>query len=382
MPFEIFLLGGIMKNKFLFIFNSLKQAIVGKPMAFILLFFVFFATTVFFSVPSRMFVGAINDELSSPNYLRFWVSQEDFAKNNVKIGDYIRENGDKIKFEDESISSTFIGRYYNSNVKVNDTTIFFEKLNINFVVTEGYGITETQIQNKEKVITINDKIAKKYNIVIGDTISVLGNDFVVSDLLYDYYVGFDDFAVPYSFTINEWETNLPAMEGEDDPPANINIMLDIKNATHFGLGQFEKGLKQFGCTLPKRSFDFGTFSVVMMLVGMLVICVLATITIMGYWLKCNSKKYSTFKTLGCSPILLAFTMIFETLVIAILAIGLGLIADYIIGMFLTLQGYMVGLEWLHYLILIGSTLISAGIMSIVAVVKRAIAMPANTKYSG
>ncbi len=155
----------------------------------------------------------------------------------------------------------------------------------------------------------------------------------------------------------------------------------IKRLKYTGLDKLEKGLQKLGCEINHR-FDFGILVGLLIVLGMLSICILSSISIIGYWLKCNNKKYSTYKTLGCSPTMLAFAMIIETLIVAVFSIGLGLIADYLIGVSLQFKLSIVGYEWMHYLIMIGGPLLTVLTIAIIAVIKRAVAMPANTKYNG
>ncbi len=76
-------------------------------------------------------------------------------------------------------------------------------------------------------------------------------------------------------------------------------------------------------------------------------------------------------------------MIVETILIAIIAIGFGLIFDLILDVTMqsTYDVVITGYEWLHYLILIGGPMLSMISVSLIYVIKRAKAMPANTKYN-
>lgn len=366
-----------MKNKILFILNSIKQSVVNKPIAFVFLFLVFFAMTICCSIPSRWFAGALNEEYYlSPNTLVFYCSPQDFKQNSVAIGDYIINSNSSIAFDEKNINSYLTVYHYNTGINLNNNPIDFENLSVNFVVTQNFGITESNILNKEKVVSVRDRTAIEYGIKEGDKINLYGNELTVQSL----YDGWNDFSIPYNLSINEWYSCTPPKENADIKIKEKDVTGRVYNIKHSGINHFKNGLKKLNCNIDS-SFDWGIFSVVMLVVSMLAICVLSSISIMGYWLKCNNKKYATYKTLGCSPTMLSFAIIVETLFIALFAIGLGLIVDYLIAISMQFSLPLGSFVWLHYLILIGGPLISIIIMTIIAVVRRAIAMPANTKYN-
>ena len=79
--------------------------------------------------------------------------------------------------------------------------------------------------------------------------------------------------------------------------------------------------------------------------------------------------------------MLAIAMILETIVIALIAIGFGLIVDFIMDITMISSIDITGYKWLYYLILICGQLIGTILMTIVFVIRRAIAMPVNAKYN-
>lgn len=366
-----------MKNKFVFFFNSIKQSIVGKPFAFVLLFLIFFATTICCSIPSRWLSGGLNEEYSTATAMSFHIAPQDFAQNNITIGDYINDNSSNIAYDERGFFGDFTAHHFKVEISANDNTINFDEIKVIFALTQQYGITEDDITNKNNVIAVRDIIALEYGIKVGDKINLYGNELVVQNLFDDYY----DFAVPYNLQIKEWYScTSPTDEFEGDLPTEHFVRGEIHNITYEGEEALKKGLVQLSCIFTSY-FNASIFVVVILVLGMLAICVLSAISIMLYWLKCNSKKYATYKTLGCSPAMLTVAMIIETLLIAIVAIGFGLIGDCIIGLVMQFELPLGMFAWLHYLILTVAPLVSAIIMTVIAVAKRAIAMPADTKYN-
>ncbi len=323
--------------------EQLRQSVVNKPFAFILLVFMFFATTICCSIPSRIFTGGIREDRSSPNYISFKIAPNVFEQSSVEIGDYIKANSGSVKFDGYEVNSHLIAYHYNAEIKFNDSPIKLERMRIQ----------------------------------TGNIVNLYGNDLVVKEIMSDSGC---EFALPYNLPISKWYScTPPSDDGTVYKEAKISGY--IRNVKYTGLDKLEKGLQKLGCEINHR-FDFGILVGLIIVLGMLSICILSSISIIGYWLKCNNKKYSTYKTLGCSPTMLAFAMIIETLIVAVFSIGLGLIADYLIGVSLQFKLSIVGYEWMHYLIMIGGPLLTVLTIAIIAVIKRAVAMPANTKYNG
>jgi len=153
-----------MKNKMLFILNSVKQSVINKPFAFVLLILIFFATTICCSLPSRYLVACLNFVRSEPNSMFFEVSPDYFKQNNVKIGDYIRNNCNNLAFEDKNIESDFFVRHYESSIIFNDKAIKFKEMRVRFVVKQSFGITDEDIRENPRILStpaldIKDKYA-------------------------------------------------------------------------------------------------------------------------------------------------------------------------------------------------------------------------------
>ena len=235
-----------------------------------------------------------------------------------------------------------------------------------------YGITKENIDKGQAVISINENLARGYGIKINDTIEMYGNSLLVQSINFDT----GNFVyLPYNIKIDKWYDF--AEYTQDSKNIDTSVSGSIYGLDNKALGEFKREMGKLGCRIGFHIDDISMGFVVILI--MLIISMVATISIMNYWLKCNGRKYSTYKTLGCSPQMLSATIIVETLLIAIFSIGLGLIVDLIIGLFIETSMVIVGLEWLHYLILLTAPLLCITIMTIIAVIKMAIVMPANAK---
>lgn len=367
-----------MKNKIVFLFNSLKQSVINKPIAFALLIVMFFVTTICCSNPSRWLAGGVNEIYSSSDSLSYRISVKNFREKYIEIGNLIRDKIEGISFDEQGATSSFSVEHYDLTVYVNNNPLFFEKVNNYFAITAQDGITEEDIEKGNKVIAVSKKLAMAQGIVCGDIINVYGNDFVVQEIVNESFR--KDFVLPYNITFNEWYNSTPS-PSESDPEPKENIVggsiTKIKHSSG-DLNSLKHKLKKFGCEI-NNYFDRGLFVIVILVMAMLVICLLSSISIMSYWLKCNSRKYSTYKSLGCSPTMLAVTMLIETLLTALFAIGLGLISDYVIGINMHTELPLGAFKWLHYLMMIGGPLIGIMLVTVIAVVRRAKAEGSHSK---
>ncbi len=367
-----------MKKNLIFIFNSIKQSIRTKPVAFILLLLIFFSTTICCCIPSRTITQSIVQDCFESCSFRFKTPANNLLETRITLGDYIRSVREQIQFEGEKVGSSLSVAHFDCNLEINNTPIKFDSISVIFQITGNKNITEENIENKQNVVAIPEPLAYENGIVVGDTIKLYGNDLKVRNI----YSGYGDtFIIPYNLPINEWYSSIRPAEHMFDKPTEVMANGSITKINYKDVNHLKNKVKKLGY---KIEFYMSTTPIAMiMLFSMLAVGILSTLSIINYWVKCNSKKYATYKTLGCSPKLLATAMIVETILIAIIAIGFGLIFDLILDVTMqsTYDVVITGYEWLHYLILIGGPMLSMISVSLIYVIKRAKAMPANTKYN-
>ncbi len=359
-----------MKNKLTFLFNSLKQSIVNKPIAFILLILIFLATTVCCCLPSRYATNEILVKYSNDASSLFEMKASKFKENRMAIIDYIKQQEQEIDHNGNMWCSMTIMQY-DCNLKINGSPTKFDYLSVKFRVVAQ----PNDLENKGNVCNIGDSIARKYGIAEGSTINIYNTDFVVQKI----YVDENGIYLPHDAKIDNWYSFSPPPDPFSGKTYETRPSIYVNGISHEEMSVVHSQMRKFGCKRDNTDMAGLTQSFIMVL-AMLLIGMVASTTVMWYWLKCNSKKYSTYKTLGCSPAMLAFTMIIETLLIALFAISIGLFVDFILSIAMQETIVIAGFEWLHYLLLIGGSLSGILIITIVAVTKRALAMPANSKY--
>ncbi len=363
-----------MKNKMLFIFNSIRQSVVHKPIAFVLLVLVFVATTICCSLPSRTAVQDTADQYNRPANLYMSIEPTKFLQKRTEICEYIL-NDIPVYCGDNEFNNYFSLSQYNCNIKIKGKTIDFEYMSVTLLTLPRQGITQEDIQEKRPVIAISDEIARVNGISVGEKINIFGKDFLVRSTIMASYIGI---SIPYNVDVEHWY-DFNTINPYNYKIEETIISGRIEGLVYKNMGEVKRDLKKFGFKFD-TSIPTMTQDMILVLI-MIAISMVATSSIMGYWLKCNGKKYATYKTLGCSPLMLTLTMMVETLLIALFSIGLGLIVDYAMFSTMYVGVSITGYEWLHYLILICGPLIGITIMSTIAIIRRAIVMPANTKYN-
>ena len=312
-----------MKNKLTFLFYSIKQSVVNKPIAFLLLLITFFAMTCCCSIPSRFAVSDFCDMYAKEASLNFDMKLNNFIKYRDEIFACCEKKEKELKaynIMDWSISIT----QYNCDIRINGIDTKIDNMDVIFSKFK-----QLEIVDKVKICFIGEYDAKEYGIAEGDTLEIYGINFIVSKI----DVGTSGFWLPYDIEIQNWYSFV-------SPPDPYT-----------------------GKTM-KSKVSIG---------------IVASTSILLYWLKCNNKKYVTYKTLGCSPIMLACTMIIETVIIALFAIGLGVLFDLILSAVMIEKISILGFEWLHYLMIICGPFMGILLLSIIAVIKHAIALPADSK---
>lgn len=359
-----------MKNKILFIFNSIKQSIVNKPIAFSLLILIFFAMTCCCSLPSRFAASDIRDAYSREARLSFSMKADKFKQNKTAFFESLERIENELNATD-SMRWTVTISQFNCDIKVNGTSAKLDSIGVSFTKFKP-----EEIEGKGNVCEIGDSYAKELGIEKGDIFNIFGIDFEVINIS---MVGYG-FWIPYNTNVENWYSSSYVYDMFTGKTKESKVTGGVGGLSRADTDKVYWKLIKFGCkrdntaTIPLA----GSFIVVL---AMLIIGMVASTTILIYWLKCNNKKYATYKTLGCSPTMLAVTMTIETMLMAVLAIGLGVLFDFVLSIVMTEKIIITGFEWLHYLMLIGTPLVSILIVTIIAVVKRAFAMPAVTKYN-
>ncbi len=357
-----------MKNKLTFLFYSIKQSVVNKPIAFLLLLITFFAMTCCCSIPSRFAVSDFCDMYAKEASLNFDMKLNNFIKYRDEIFACCEKKEKELKaynIMDWSISIT----QYNCDIRINGIDTKIDNMDVIFSKFK-----QLEIVDKVKICFIGEYDAKEYGIAEGDTLEIYGINFIVSKI----DVGTSGFWLPYDIEIQNWYSFVSPPDPYTGKTMKSKVSGGVSGLSREDLNNLNWQLKKFGCRRHNTEIGSLASSFVVVLV-MLAIGIVASTSILLYWLKCNNKKYVTYKTLGCSPIMLACTMIIETVIIALFAIGLGVLFDLILSAVMIEKISILGFEWLHYLMIICGPFMGILLLSIIAVIKHAIALPADSK---
>ncbi len=368
-----------MKNKMLFILNSIKQSVINKPFAFVLLILIFFAMTASCCIPSLTAVEKAKQLHQTPMNLSFQLSTENFKQNHTEIGDYIQQNKDILTAQNSKLYCNMNIRHFDCEIKINNNSQKIKEIHVAFILTGNKYMSNQSIVDKEKIAVVNLRFAQKFGIVEGDTINIYGNQLVVKNICTESSHDMTEINVPYSLPINEWYSCTPQTTYEfEKPQKELTFSGRIIGLNRSSESKFKSFLKKQKCKI-EFYFSDNYLMEFMLIFFVMLICMLSSLSILGYWLKCNNKKYSTYKTLGCTPKMLALTMFIEIFVFATIAICFGLVFCYILT--INVEFDIIGFEWLHYLLIFASTFVSILLVTFYAIIKQAKAMPANSKYN-
>lgn len=187
--------------------------------------------------------------------------------------------------------------------------------------------------------------------------------------------------MPYNFDITEWPNSIDDNQDPFNKPREARYYTNINNVSHFVSSSIINTLKGYSIDI-ETPFNFNIIESILMVIVVEIICGLSCISTLNYQQKVNNKKYATYKILGVKPKNLVIAMIIETIAFALFAIGLGLIGDYFIGIALAKDSIIIpkSYEWLHYLLLVGMTIITITIVTAIKVVKRVKAVAIDSKY--
>ena len=167
-----------MKNKMLFILNSIKQSVINKPFAFVLLIFIFFAMTASCCIPSLTAVEKAKKNYQTPMNLNFNMSVENFKQNHTEIGDYIQQNKDILTAQNSNLYCNMNIRHFDCEIKINNNSQKIKEIHVAFILTGNKYMSNQSIVDKEKIAVVNLRFAQKFGIVEGDTINIYGNQHI------------------------------------------------------------------------------------------------------------------------------------------------------------------------------------------------------------
>lgn len=357
-----------MKKYLQLYFNSIKQSVLHKPSALILLVFVLIIVTIVCAMPSRMLTNDIKKTNIEGGRMQAKFEIDSFLDNYMDIGNYLREYKELLKADNKSINGMFRGDFFDFSLKANGITIEQDSLGVEFVIFEDKYITKENLEKGQNVIAITDGLRREWGVDKGDIIEIFGSVFKVQSII-DESIHFIE--IPYNADILKMPS-LISGENEKSTP-----YLYTKNCKVFINNKIIKFLKNYAFSIETTDFLY-LFLGVLLAIGFFVVSMLSTISVVSYWYKVNGRKYATYKTLGATPFMILSIIVVEMFLISCFAIGIGLILEHFVFMFDTSLD-IVGYEWLHYLITFGGTIIAILVTTIVKVIKRARAVPIDSK---
>jgi len=353
-----------MKKYLEIILNSIKQSIFHKPTALAMFVLMIMVGTVACGFFSRIMIEGAEQEIYPDNPNIVCEQNADF----IAIGDYMR-----------SIENEYFD-YYRNYGKINasilnakathkDKTIQIDAVEAEIEVFDSK-FSDITIESGQKVMWANNVFCDLLGCGYGDYITFCGTEFLIVGVINSsMYEKNSIITFPYTARLADWDiTNTPEQ-----------TFLRIYNLDFYGLKKnFTKSvyedLKGIGVNKGVEYVNSSLVQAIVLLILFLIAVSLSVISVTNYWQSVNDRKYTIYKMIGASPKAVAGIMLFETGVVASVAVAIGLLADYIISLFVNISS--IGrLLWLHYLILFVTTLFAVMVMVTIKTIKMAKRMP-------
>lgn len=142
-----------MKKYFAFYFNSIKQSVLNKPSALVLLILVFFSITLFSSIPIRLSVSNIAGYYESPSYINLKHEKTSFMENYKKIGDYVLENSERMTHKNkESIKAVLSFNGFDYTILCNNKSLPLDTVSFDLAIVFNDYFTVEDFNAKVKPI--------------------------------------------------------------------------------------------------------------------------------------------------------------------------------------------------------------------------------------
>lgn len=344
--------------------NSLKQSVFHKPIALAMFVLMIMVGTVACGFFSRIMIEGAEQEIYPDNPNIICEQNADY----IAIGDYMRSIENEY-FDYYRNYGKINASILNAKASHNDKAIQMDVVQVEFEVFDD-NFSDISIESGQKVMWVNNVFCDLLSCGYGDYITFCGTEFLIVGVDNSNLYGSDSkVSLPYTARLADWDiTN-----------TEEQTFLRIFHLDFYGLkknftNSVYEDLKGIGVTKGKKYVNSSLVQAIVLLILFLVAVSLSVISVTNYWQSVNDRKYNIYKMIGASPKAITGIMLFETGVIAAVAVAIGLLADYIISLFVNISSIS-KLLWLHYLILFLTTLFAVMVMVTIKTIKMAKRMP-------
>lgn len=292
----------------------------------------------------------------------------DFIADYVAIGDYMRSIKGEY-FDDYKNRGIIEGLAIDTVANFKDKTVKNDVIELKLEVF-GDKFSEVSIESGQKIMYANNVFCDLLGCGYGDYISFCGSEFMIAGVENSPAQEKNKIiTIPYSAELADWD--ISNTEGQ----SIIKIyLLSFNGLTKNFNKSIYEDLNKIGVRKGKEYVNSVLVQSLIMLLAFLVAASLSVISVTNYHQSVNARKYNIYKMIGASPKVVTGIMLFETGVIAAIAVGIGLLVDFIISLFVNI-GSLSRLLWLHYLILFIVTLLAVMVMVTIKTVKMAKRLP-------
>lgn len=373
-----------MKKRLQLYANSIKISVCTKPTALLIFIVIILAVTIMMSLSFRWIFSGLEDDIYDDHIslLNNINSDNSYDYTNYKVlGDTVKgfyKSGLLAEDASNHISLTI------NNHKIitkDNKEIIIKNQKLLFVV-RGYGYSKNEIESGSKILKAPPNFMKANSLSEKEEISLFGMKFIIESNqvhISEFYE--NSFYIPYTIEIEKFNYIQP------------KIYLSTLTSPCFSLGSLSlrgvqrpmkiaerKILKKLGF---KQHFDDAEVSLLYALGIFIPVLIASAVNILFinmYMQKVNRRKYALYKVIGMSPYIIAGLMFAESILLALIGCGIGILIDYIIYLFLPISYLnLQHMAWLNYLAIFVMTMIISIAVISVKIIKQAKAPPIDGK---
>lgn len=372
-----------MRKKLQLYYNSFKESVCAKPTPLLMFIAMIIVVTVAIGMPSRLIVSLVEDSLYAETLI---VDADNYDYNDYReLGQVIDTFNDSGVFEENSdLEISLAGWCVPMVINGNED----EEIQITrgmALVINGHGFTESQIDNGSQVMLANPIFMNEYGIESGDEVEFCGSEFVI--YLTKESITANSIYIPYTAEIANFEYTADPIFTNPDATEYTGMQFYKRGPNYFL--PLQRLLTASETSMlddldVEQVFDDYSVDLILPIVILLLLLiggVLNILVVTTYMQKISSRRYAIYKIIGMSPTMIGSLITAESMTLATVGVGLGLLIDILINTLHPVGSIIVdNLMWIHCLLLVSVTLVTTIVTVIAKVVAHSKAVPVDVKY--
>ncbi len=374
-----------MRKKILLLASSFKASVCAKPTAMLMFIAIVMVVTIALGVPSRIIANAKEEQL--------YVSS-------LSVGEI--DNSKRYDYTNYAEFCLVLDKFYDDGVFSEDADLaidlsavnvpisgsgkpdaVIDYCNVEFVI-QGHGLDDDEIDNASQIMLASHQFMDENNIKAGDSIVFCGSEFTVSPTADSnnsstVYIPFTAELADFVFSFNPvYEDNGYEYKGMQFLSSNrcyFNGMQRLLSKSEHDM------LQSLGLEQEFQNIGGYLIMPIVILITMLLAGVINVLVVVNYIQKNSSRRFAIYKIIGMTRPMISGLISFESISLAVVGVGLGLLADILINIFNPVSATVVNhFMWLHCLVLLSVTLVTTTVTVVVKSIVHAKAVPVDVKY--